>query len=446
MSNHLLVVEDDRALADALAETLNLAGYTVHHADSVTAALAILPRYPFGLVVSDVHLPAGEDGLALLHSLRRQTPQLPVLLMTAFGSVERAVAAMHAGAVDYLLKPFNAKTLLDAVRHYFLPPVDDQQTIAADPRTLALLRLAERVARSEITVMITGESGSGKEVIARHIHRHSLRAKGPFVAINCAAIPESMLEATLFGYEKGAYTGAVRAMPGKFEQAAGGTLLLDEVGEMAPELQTRLLRVLQERELERLGGRETISVDVRILAATNRDLTAAVAAGQLREDLYYRLNVFPLHLPPLRERIGDIVPLARTLLQRAAERSHLPLPRLGRDAEKALITYPWPGNVRELDNMMQRALILASGDEIGSEALLFASPDFTAQKPLSIAPIATTGGDLAETLRSQEFDMIHSALARGSRQQVAAQLGISPRTLRYKLAQMRKAGYAVADG
>ncbi len=346
-----------------------------------------------------------------------------------------------------------------------LSPSDDMVAIADTSRRLA--DLARRVAASDCTVLIAGESGTGKEVLARFIHRHSPRANKAFIAVNCAAIPENMLEAILFGYEKGSFTGAHASHAGKFEQAQGGTLLLDEVTEMPLGLQAKLLRVLQEREVERLGGRSSISLDVRVLATTNRNLRAEVAAGRFREDLYYRLNVFPLQTSPLRERRDDVLPLAMRLLTarcRAGER----IPALSADAAHMLLLYPWPGNVRELDNVMQRALILANGSVIQPEhihleiegldalpaALAAASQtvrDFvTAPQRVPAAQETlrrngTAEGGLSDSLSSAERDLILDALREdnGNRQAAAKRLGISPRTLRYKLQRLREAGFVV---
>ena len=298
--------------------------------------------------------------------------------------------------------------------------------------------------------MISGESGSGKEVIARYIHDNSPRHEAPFVAINCAAIPENMLEATLFGYEKGAFTGAYKTTHGKFEQAQGGTLLLDEISEMAIGLQAKLLRVLQERELERLGGGKVINLDVRVVATTNREMRSEVADGRFREDLYYRLNVFPLQLLPLRERPGDIVPLAQAILARVTAHSGRSTPVLSPATQQQLQGYPWPGNVRELDNMMQRALILADSNIIDSDALHFENISGFAPAPTPIQAGAESvtetteeepqGDSLNGDLKQREYNLIIDALKAGSRKAAAERLGISPRTLRYKMARMREEG------
>lgn len=442
MTQRILIVEDDASLAEALLDTLEASGFEGVHAAHGGEALEQLQLAPFQLVVSDVHM-QGMDGHALLREIKDSQPELPVLLMTAYASVEKAVQAMRDGAADYLMKPFEADVLVATVSRYALSEHADGQPVAEDPTTVELLRLARRVARSEATVMLTGESGSGKEVIARYIHEHSERADGPFVAINCAAIPENMLEATLFGYEKGAFTGAYKATPGKFEQAQGGTLLLDEISEMDLGLQAKLLRVLQERELERLGGGKVIDLDVRVLATSNRDMREEVEKGKFREDLYYRLNVFPLHLAPLRDRRADIVPLAELILERHSSRSGEPVPSLSAPAKQRLQQYHWPGNVRELDNMMQRALILADGDRIDVDALHFEQP-VSVSSPVSTTSVSSQEGrGLDGDLKRREYEVIMEALQSGNRKEAAEQLGISPRTLRYKLAQLREAGYSI---
>ena len=315
--------------------------------------------------------------------------------------------------------------------------------LAVDAASRAVVELARRVADADVTVMLTGESGVGKEVIARYVHGASKRRAGSFVAVNCAAIPEPMLEAVLFGHEKGAFTGAQEARVGKFEQAHGGTLLLDEVTEMPLALQAKLLRVLQEREVERLGAAAPRPVDVRVLATSNRNLRQAVDDGLLREDLYYRLNVFPLYIPPLRQRPDDIVPLARRLLCRHGAGVEPP-PVLAVAAEARLLDHHWPGNVRELENVMQRALILRQGDVVGSEAIVIEMPGPAGMAAPSAA--AKEPADLSRGIQDHEAQLIREALAAegGSRKDAAVRLGISPRTLRYKLARLRDAGMSIA--
>ncbi len=391
MAIKVLLVEDDRALREALADTLVLAGHDYVAVGSAEEALVAVGREAFNLVVSDVNMP-GMDGHQLLGLLRARQPQLPVLLMTAHGAVERAVDAMRQGAADYLVKPFEPKALLDLVARHALGSlaVEGEGPVAIEPASAQLLELAARVARSDSTVLISGESGTGKEVLARYIHQQSRRAGEPFIAINCAAIPDNMLEATLFGHEKGSFTGAIAAQAGKFEQADGGTILLDEISEMPLGLQAKLLRVLQEREVERVGARKPISLDIRVVATTNRDLAGEVAAGRFREDLYYRLSVFPLAWRPLRERTADILPLAERLLNKHVNKMKHAAARLSAEARACLVAYPWPGNVRELDNAIQRALILQQGGLIQPEDFCLAGPVACAPLPaLAPAPTAT---------------------------------------------------------
>jgi two-component system response regulator FlrC len=324
-------------------------------------------------------------------------------------------------------------------RHYRQPAVaGDDFPVARDPATLALLALARRVAATDATVLLTGESGVGKEVFARYIHRHSPRASRPFVAVNCAAIPENLIEATLFGYEKGAFTGATAAQPGKFELAQGGVILLDEISELPLNLQAKLLRVLQEKEVERVGGRGPVALDVRVLAATNCDLSARVRAGRFREDLYYRLNVFPLEIPPLRARRADIPDLAMHCLEKYAGTVGRSGMRFSAAALDAMVAYDWPGNVRELGNVVQRAMILASGQLIEPAHLML--PHATTAEP-------DTQDRRGRSIRDMEREAILAALAscNGSRKRAAESLGMSERTLRYKLQRLREKGELDAD-
>jgi len=426
----VLIVEDDASLREALFDTLNSDTQPVLTADSGPAALDILDNEAVGLVVSDLQMEP-MDGVTLLGKIREQHPTLPAILMTAYGTIENAVDVMRNGASDYLVKPFEAEELKSIVGKYIKDTDAGDRPVAADATTVELLQIAQRVAKTEVTVTINGPSGCGKEVFARYIHDQSPRCDKPFVAINCAAIPESMLEAVLFGYEKGSFTGATGAHAGKFEQATGGTLLLDEISEMDLGLQAKLLRVIQEKEVERIGGRKTISLDVRILATTNRDLRQYVADGKFREDLYYRLNVFPLFIPALCERRDDILPLAEMAMQRHGGKALT----LSQCAQDALLTHDWPGNVRELENLVQRTLILLRGAEIKAADLTFEQS----------RPPTTTRGDLNQGLRNREFQLIIDAmnLHGGKRSDVAEALGISPRSLRYKLARMREEGVAI---
>lgn len=483
----VLVVEDDLDLREAVVDTLQLAGYQVASADSGERALEILHQDgEIKCVVSDVNM-GGMDGHQLLREIKSLHPHLPVILNTAYGSIDRSVDAMREGAVDYLVKPFAPQALVETVARYTnesLTPGDDTP-IAHDPSSLQLLALARRVAESDSTALIIGESGTGKEVLARYIHAHSPRVNKPFIAINCAAIPENMLEAMLFGHEKGAFTGAYSSAPGKFEQANGGTLLLDEISEMDLGLQAKLLRVLQEKEVERLGGRKTIHLDVRVIATSNRDMRQHVANGKFREDLYFRLSVLPLQWAPLRDRPGDILPLADNLLAKHADKQYRKGVRLDEKARRALQLYPWPGNVRELDNVMQRALILQPGATLYAQDLGLSAQENYSEKPSLIAasqwsdvgtpavvsanvaendgftqPVALADASQSPTfsegqasfadeanalggdLKQREFEIIVTALRqeRGSKKNTAQRLGISPRTLRYKIARLKELG------
>lgn len=440
----ILVVEDDSDLRGALCDTLELAGYKVSSTDQGQSALDKLANEKVGLLLSDLQM-RPMDGHTLLKKAKALLPDLPVLIMTAFGTVQGAVDAMHEGASDYLIKPFEADDLLDRVQRYVRTTIVEDM-VAVDKSSRDLLALSRRVADTDATVLISGESGTGKEVLARFLHNNSPRNLNPFVAINCAAIPENMLEATLFGYEKGAFTGASQAYAGKFEQADQGTILLDEISEMDLGLQAKLLRVLQEREVERIGGRKTMSLDVRVLATTNRLLRSEVEDGRFREDLFYRLNVFPLQLLPLRERVDDIVPLAEQIIRKHSVQSGRVAPKFNSSAQEKLISHSWQGNVRELDNVLQRSLILQSGDIISAKDLAFETMSSTVysnpELDMSRAVI-----NLGEDLRSHEQRHILDALElnNGNRRITAKELGISERTLRYKLSRFREEGIAIPE-
>ena len=438
----VLIVEDDASLREALCDTLDIAGFSVLSAANGLDALDVLSKNSVKLVVSDVQM-TNMDGLALLQNIESRFRDLPVLLMTAYGTIEKAVGAMQSGAVDYMVKPFEADQFLEQVKRYIdRSPGHFEDNVIQDEKMLRLYDLASRVAKTESTVLIQGESGTGKEVIARFVHENSWRNSGPFIAINCAAIPGNMLEAVLFGYERGAFTGAYQASPGKFELAQGGTLLLDEVSEMDMGLQAKLLRVLQEREVERLGGKKAVDLDVRVIATTNRNILEEIARGNFRQDLYYRLNVLPMVIPPLKDRKEDILPLANALLAR-----HWPsgkkLPHFDKNAQKYLLAYAWPGNVRELENLIQRALIFQSGDSISADDLSFDEVISGSERGSVVDE--QDPGVLGAGLRSAEEKLILEALLEenGSRQSAAVRLGISPRTLRYKIARMKQAGVAI---
>jgi two-component system, response regulator FlrC len=454
---NILVVEDDASLRDAVCFTLECAGHRVTGVGDGPSALACIGRDAFNLVVTDLRMDPW-DGLEVLARIRARDANIPVLMMTAFGDVDKAVAAMRGGACDFLMKPFESEVLLEHVQRYAFVPPPAEGVIAEDPRTRQLLAIAARVAQTDATVLLTGESGTGKEVFARYLHQQSARRDAPFVAINCAAIPENLLEATLFGYEKGAFTGAQTAQAGKFEQAEGGTLLLDEISEMPLALQAKLLRVLQEREVERVGGRKPVPLDIRVVATSNRDMESEVAQGRFREDLYYRLAVFPLAIPPLRDRPQDIMPLVRHFV--AVQRR-----RGGKNATFSaaaaaiLAAHDWPGNVRELENAVQRALILAPAETIESEHLLlkcgnavptasglthsaYVSPGTTLVARTPAAEMAPPAEPVPANMKDLERHHILETLAAvgGSRKLAVERLGISERTLRYKLQHYRKTG------
>lgn len=456
----ILVVEDDSELQEALVDTLELNGFDVEAVSSAEDALVALDD-EIAMIFTDIRMD-GMNGYDLMTRIRAIKPYLPIVLMTAYGTVEQAVDAMKAGAVDYILKPFEADVLVEKAKSYFYRDASlDEDFVVADPITIQLKALSQKVAESDATVMITGESGTGKEVLARFIHNHSTRKKEPFIAINCAAIPENMLEAILFGYEKGAFTGALKAMPGKFELAQNGTIFLDEIGEMKTELQAKLLRVLQEREVERIGSSRIVKLDVRVLSASNMDMKAAIATGDFREDLYYRLNVFPMRLPPLRDRPKDIAAITERLLQRHCGGRRVE-PMISAPAMRALIQYSWPGNIRELDNVIQRALVMMSGETIQlqdifldetfttlteseseseTEVVPFESGVVSAAQ-LTLSPESMQG---STDLKEREVQMILETLKanNGHRQKTAEALNISPRTLRYKLAKFKEQGLEV---
>ncbi len=465
-ASKILIVEDDRELREALCTTLQLAGMAFVEADCAENALKELENTRFDVVISDVNMP-GMDGHELLGQVKEKYPGLPMMLITAYGQVKLAVEAMQNGAADYLVKPFEPKTLIQSIikvlglgdstveKHSV-----EQGPVAEDPFSRQFFEVARKVAESDSTVMISGESGTGKEVLARFIHETSPRNNKPFIALNCAAIPENMLEATLFGHEKGAFTGAYASSPGKFELANGGTLLLDEISEMDLGLQAKLLRVLQEREVERVGGRKSIPLDVRVLATTNRDLKEYVNEGKFREDLYYRLSVFPMAWKSLRERPLDIWPLAQRILIEHSHKMKREKMVFGEGVEQYLTQYHWPGNVRELDNAIQRSLIMANNGVVNiSDLCLDLSEsanwilDSTQESKVSeqvrtvhvdVEPNSRTG--LGKDLKLREYQIIIDTLRQenGRKKNAAEKLGISPRTLRYKLAQMREQGIDVA--
>jgi DNA-binding NtrC family response regulator len=443
----ILIIEDEAKMRRLLELNLGEDGFkTVSAADAETG-LKLLASEPVDLVITDLKLP-GMSGLELLQSVKQQNAALPVVVMTAFGSVETAVDAMKAGASDYVLKPFSLSEMrmvvhkeLDvsrlreenrSLREALGEKYSHPNIVARSPKMQEVLATVERVAPTNSTVLLGGESGVGKDLIARAIHEKSRRASGPFVKINSTAIPENLLESELFGYEKGAFTGANTSKPGKFELADKGTLFLDEIGDVPAATQVKLLRVLQEREFERLGGTRTVKVDVRLIAATNRDLRAALEDGTFREDLYYRLNVVPINIPPLRDHKEDISDLVNLFLQKFASDSGRQVTALSREATDLLISHYWPGNVRELQNVIERACALAKTSKLEAEDIQLDSPRV---RPASSADRFLPDG---MTLDQWEDEMIREALKRagGNKSQAARLLGLSRNALRYRLSKI----------
>lgn len=433
MTSKIQIFSEDRALADRVFACLLNADLKAEVMTDTDQGLQQIDQHQSRLVIIDITLPQMED-FQLLSEIKNRDADIPILILCHYGFVSSAVSAIRNGADDYLLAPFEEAELLTKVKNLFRKDASrrSQEFVAIDAASVALLQMAKKVAASDATVMISGESGTGKEVLARFIHHHSNRSTGPFVAVNCAAIPETMLEATLFGYEKGAFTGAVQTHEGKFEQAQKGTLLLDEISEMDLSLQAKLLRVIQEKEVERLGSKKTVPLNVRIIATTNRDLQSEVVQGRFREDLFYRLNVFPLRWMPLRHRKNDIIPMAHYLLRRHAREMSVEIPKLSLAATEMILQYPWPGNVREMDNIMQRLVILHAGQDINAQDL-----------PLDLSEVVASGE--SRDLKSAEYEMILETLlgVNGNRTLASEQLGISTRTLRNKMAKMRELGMAI---
>jgi DNA-binding NtrC family response regulator len=443
----ILIVEDEAKMRRLLELNLGEDGFTTFSAEDAETGLKLLRQNPVDLVLTDLKLP-GMNGLEFLQAVKRQNAALPVVVMTAFGSVETAVDAMKAGASDYVLKPFSLaemrmvihkeldvrdlreenRSLREALGKRYSHP----NIVARSPKMQEVLATVERVGPTNATVLLGGESGVGKDLVARAIHEKSRRANGPFLKINSTAIPENLLESELFGFEKGAFTGAVAAKPGKFELADKGTLFLDEIGDVPPAIQVKLLRVLQEREFERLGGTKTIKVDVRLIAATNRDLREALEQGTFREDLYYRLNVVPIDIAPLRERREDIPDLVNLFISRFAGESGKVIEGISPQAMQILVNYHWPGNVRELQNIVERASALSKGPQLEASDIHI---DVRPSKSGNGAP-----GFLPEgmTLEQWEDEMVQEALRRasGNKSQAARLLGLSRNALRYRLSKI----------
>ena len=444
----ILIIEDEAKMRRLLELNLGEDGFKTVSAPDAETGLRLLASEQVDLVLTDLKLP-GMSGLELLQAVKRQNAALPVVVMTAFGSVETAVEAMKGGATDYVLKPFSLaemrmvvhkeldvsrlreenRSLREALGEKYSHP----NIVAGSAKMQEVLAIVERVAPTNSTVLLGGESGVGKDLIARVIHEKSRRASGPFIKINSTAIPENLLESELFGYEKGAFTGASSSKPGKFELADKGTLFLDEIGDVPPATQVKLLRVLQEREFERLGGTRTVKVDVRLVAATNRDLRAALEEGTFREDLYYRLNVVPIDIPPLREHKEDIPDLTNLFLRKFCGESGRPVTTISPEATNLLLSHHWPGNVRELQNIIERACALAKTSRLEPGDIHIDS---------SPRNKATTSGEgflpAGMTLDQWEDDMIREALKRagGNKSQAARLLGLSRNALRYRLSKI----------
>lgn len=445
LAERILIVDDDPSMRTALMESVRRLGFDVQGAMDGADAVERVSRYKPWLVVTDLKMPR-LGGLDLIKEIKSRSPQTLMVLMTAYGTVETAVEAMKYGASDYILKPFSTDLLERVIANLKARgadasaspavPIDQRSILTQDPGMARLLSTVEGVAASQATVLINGESGTGKELLARFIHSRSPRAHRPFIAVNCAALPDGLLESELFGHERGAFTGAIMKKLGKFEMAHTGTLLLDEISEMNMGLQAKLLRVIQEREVDRVGGREPVSVNIRVIATTNRSLYHEVEQGRFREDLYYRLNVFPITVPPLRERPADIPLLARHFAAVSAARNGFPQPTVSAAVYAILQERRWKGNVRELENVMERAVLLAGNETIlPTHVSMEPGGQPAVSAPVPSVPQSSTNGSLWE----MERELIFQTLARvnENRTHAAKELGISIRTLRNKLREYR---------
>ncbi|MBI5683234.1 MAG: sigma-54-dependent Fis family transcriptional regulator [Deltaproteobacteria bacterium] len=439
--HRLLVIDDETQLRTALYEVLKRRGYDVVAVDSGKEGIERLKQNRFDAVITDVKMP-GMGGLDVLRSVRCTNPHTPVLMMTAFGTIESAIEAMKEGARDYILKPFSPELIDSAIKKVLIHEDNHNgfEIITRSSKMQGILEIARSIAPSSVTVLITGESGTGKELLARYIHDKSSRKAMPFVAINCASIPDGLLESELFGHEKGSFTGAVAGRKGKFELANEGTILLDEIGEMGLNLQAKLLRVLQQKEIDKIGGSKPLQIDIRVIATTNRELKKEVDAKRFREDLFYRLNVFPIVIPPLRERMEDITILADYFLEKFCKKNGKDIEGISDDAMKYLKSYQWKGNVREFENVMERAVLMCRGCEIKAK-------DIACDNGYEKGGQGGISSEMQErhsngTLRDMEKGLIFKALkdTEGNKTRAAKTLGISIRTLRNKLREygMRK--------
>ena len=435
----ILIVDDEEAMCTILSRLLTGKGYSVVTTGNGQEALKIVHKDHISLIISDLMMP-GMSGLQLLAELKTYDPDLPVILITAYGTVDTAVQAMKNGAYDYILKPFDNDEILFSVKKALkssaaalkkMRPIQGKLLIGTSQKMKAVYEKIDKIAASSATVLISGETGTGKELVAREIHNRSERCAGSFVCVNCAALPDTLLESELFGYEKGAFTGAMSQKPGRFEVAEGGTLLLDEIGDMSPLMQTKLLRVLEDKKIVHLGGNKEITIDVRIITATNKDLAAACAADKFRQDLYYRINVLNISLPPLREHREDITEIAEFFIAHYCQKDNHAAMTLSNDAIASLMTYEWPGNIRELENVIARAVAMASSTTIVPADLGLALPHTNEPR----------GSTLKETVRSTtsqlEKDAIMKALQahNGNRTRAAKALGMSRRSLLNKIKQ-----------
>jgi two-component system response regulator FlrC len=457
-ANPILVVDDEPNMRNALFEALTRQGHAVDLAENGLEALEKFRANSFDLVITDVRMPR-VDGMEVLREIKKSSVDTPVVVVSGYGTVETAVEAMREGAFDYILKPFSLELIEETVEralssvngktgHLAGKPVatgnnGDRPIITDDPGLKRVLAMCLNVATAQATVLLQGESGTGKELLARFIHAHSDRCQGPFVAINCASLPEGLLESELFGHEKGSFTGAVAKKIGKFELADQGTILLDEISEMDLSLQAKLLRVLQEGEIDRVGGKAPTSIDVRVIATTNRDLKAWVDAGNFRQDLYYRLNVIPLTIPPLRQRPGDIALLARYFMEKYCRTNRKEPKHLTEAAMARLQNHEWLGNVRELENIIARGVLLSTGPQVDTPDLFLEEMPEVNPNPTAWSPPAT--GEVM-TIREMEKGLIRQALGEtdGNRTHAAKILGISVRTLRNKLAEYKEMGLEVS--
>ncbi|WP_420264997.1 sigma-54-dependent transcriptional regulator [Candidatus Magnetominusculus dajiuhuensis] len=429
----ILVVDDDPQMRDALREAIQRLGYEATVAENGQDGLIKMAGTPFAMIITDMKMPR-MDGLQFLKEVRRRVGNLPVLVITGYGTVENAVETMKEGATDYLMKPFSFDKLNAKISSIMESTAADREIITGNPKMVRLLQITRDVAAGDTTVLIYGESGTGKELIARYIHGQSLRKLKPFVAVNCAAIPEHLMESELFGHEKGSFTGATDKKPGKFELANDGTILLDEIGEMPMGLQAKLLRVLQEREIDRIGGKHTIPINTRVLATTNRDLRKEAAAGTFREDLYYRLSVFPLHVPPLRERPEDISLLSEYFVKKFSALLNKEVKGLTEDALSFLLRNEWRGNIRELENALHRAVLLSRGQLIDIS-------DFMLDEPTPAQKTSLHADDNSKRgIKEMERDLIMKTLrdVNGNKTKAAKILGVNVRTIRNKLSEYGK--------